>query len=165
MDEARRLMRCLSTVVRLRSAGAGRGASREGASLSAERMVIEGLRIEGRAPLGEAVVRCRAERIVVEGAVLRYPGGGPGASGSVRGSRMVLGGPVEVMAGEVEGRLLGLLPIMLSGREHSVVPVPPLTIPWLELTDVRISDLVLHTKEAHISGAVLSIARLQPVGR
>ncbi|MDK1473903.1 hypothetical protein QNO07_10825 [Streptomyces sp. 549] len=156
LDASHRLLRCLSAVVKLRPADA-HDAGVERASFTARRLVLEGLRVEGAFDRGEAMVRCRAERVVVEEAVLSFPGGVAGASGSVRASRMVLEGPVEMMARQVEGRLLGLLPVVLSGPTHTSVFVPALTVQWMELTDVRISGLVLRTKAARISDAALQV--------
>ncbi len=121
----------------------------------ARRLVLEGLRIEGAFNRGEAVVHCRAERVWVEGALLRLPGEAAGASTSVRASRMVLGGPVELVAQQVEGRLLGMPPVVLSGPARTSAPVPAWAVPWMELTEVRISGMVLHTKTARISPADL----------
>ncbi|MEU3491104.1 hypothetical protein [Streptomyces massasporeus] len=151
------MLRCLGTVLRLRPAGSQR-ASQEGAALTARRMELQGVRVEGAFHQGAAVVRCRAERVVVEGAVLRFPGRAAGASGRVRASRMVLEGPVEVLARQVEGRLLDLLPVVLSGPGRGAVPVPALAVPWMELTEVRISGFTLRTEAAHISRTEVSAA-------
>lgn len=95
----------------------------------------------------------------MEGLVLRFPSDVAGVFENARGSQLVLEGPVEVTAREVEGRLMGLLPVVMSGAVHRAVPVPALAVPWLELTDVRISDLALRAKRASMSRAALSATR------
>jgi hypothetical protein len=84
--------------------------------------------------LGNGV--CRAERVTLEHVQIGNPGP-PGQPGTcIRARRLTLSGDVRFRAALISGRAFGLLPLTLS-----TATVPPVPVPFLQLTGVHASGL------------------------
>lgn len=149
---AERLLRCLSPLV------TARPATLPGeAVLTARRLVLTGVLVDVVSHGSGAVLRVRAARVQAEGAVFRFPGARGAASGVLRAPRLVLDGPVEVRARQVQGVLLGLLPVVLEAHRPGVLAGAPLLVPWLEIRDARVSGASVRAASAGLADAALEV--------
>ncbi|MEV0276263.1 hypothetical protein AB0I22_07760 [Streptomyces sp. NPDC050610] len=101
-------------------------------SLTARTMTVTGL-LCPLLPLAHGV--CRAESVVLDDPLVSY-GGGRELCTSAR--RLTVRGTVRLRAEWLTGRVFGLLPVGFSTRV-----LPPVPVPYVQLTDVRALGVAL----------------------
>ncbi|WP_336319736.1 hypothetical protein [Streptomyces lavendofoliae] len=125
--------------------------------LQARRLTLSGVAIDVVSRHGEQSLRFRAAAVRVEGAELMTPSVTGGATQTLLASRLVLSGPVEVRATEVEGVLFGTVPVVLRAPRLPLVNAP-LWLPWVEMTDARIRGLQMRADSVVGKNVSLAVA-------
>ncbi len=117
-------------------------------SLTARTMTVTGLFCP-LLPLAHGV--CRASSVVLDDPVVSY-GGDHELCTSAR--RLTVGGTVRLRAEWLTGRLFGLLPLGFSTRV-----LPPVPLPYVQLTDVRALGTALSADDVRGEDVTMGIGR------